>query len=187
MLEGDTIKFHRAVGDFGSTMPWPSAWSLTIREQAHSNFSRSQARREANSSRAASTAPSNAALKDVFADAFKVGVAVNRSITTGQAFRRSADEVANDVAHVKRHFNHVVAENEMKWQLIHPRAGADGYDFAAADALIAFAEANQMEVAGHTLVWHSQTPNWVFEGDHEPSDPAAQSRRLTIRTQRMLH
>lgn len=110
------------------------------------------------------------ALKDVFKDAFKVGVAVNRSITTGRTFRRSAEEVAQDVAQVKRHFNHVVAENDMKWQLIHPRVGSDGFDFAPADALIAFAEANNMQVAGHTLVWHSQTPNWVFEGSTRPSE-----------------
>jgi GH35 family endo-1,4-beta-xylanase/enterochelin esterase-like enzyme len=105
-------------------------------------------------------------LKDTFQDAFKIGVAVNRSVTMGTPFRRSAEDVAKDVVLVKQHFNHVVAENDMKWQLIHPRPGADGYDFAPADALAEFAKANNMELAGHTLVWHSQTPNWVFEGTH---------------------
>ncbi|MFN9420997.1 MAG: endo-1,4-beta-xylanase [Pirellula sp.] len=109
-------------------------------------------------------------LKDVFQDFFRIGVATNRSMTTGQAFRRSVEDVASDVALVKKHFNHVVAENDMKWQLIHPRPGADGYDFAPADALVEFAKNNQMEIAGHTLVWHSQTPNWVFEGTHQVTD-----------------
>jgi GH35 family endo-1,4-beta-xylanase len=109
------------------------------------------------------------ALKDVFKDAFRVGVAVNRSMTTGQTFRRSEEDVARDIALVKQQFNHVVAENDMKWQLIHPRSGADGFDFGPADALIQFAQSNNMEVAGHTLVWHSQTPNWVFEGTHLPA------------------
>ncbi len=99
-----------------------------------------------------------------------MGVAVNRAIVTGQSGRRSAEDVASDVAQVKYQFNQVVAENDMKWQLIHPRAGADGFDFAAADALIEFARANNMQVAGHTLVWHSQTPNWVFEGTHAPAE-----------------
>lgn len=110
------------------------------------------------------------ALKDVFKDDFLVGVAVSRSVTMGQAFRRSAEDLASDVALVKRQFNQVVAENEMKWQSLHPRPGAEGYDFAAADALVKFADENQMQLAGHTLVWHSQTPNWVFEGDHQPPD-----------------
>lgn len=111
-----------------------------------------------------------ATLKDVFKEDFLVGVAVNRSITMGQFSRRSKEELASDTALVKRHFNQIVAENEMKWQLIHPRPGSDGYDFAAADALEKFAADNQMQLAGHTLVWHSQTPNWVFEGTQQPSE-----------------
>ena len=110
------------------------------------------------------------ALKDFFKDDFQIGVAVNRSITTGQAGRRSAEDVASDLASVKFHFNQVVAENDMKWQLIHPRAGADGFDFAPADALVEFARNNNMAIAGHTLVWHSQTPNWVFEGTHAAAE-----------------
>lgn len=111
------------------------------------------------------------ALKDLFQNSFRIGVAVNRSVTMGTPFRRSAEDIERDVSSAKKHFNHVVAENDMKWQLIHPRPGADGYDFAPADALVEFAKANNMELAGHTLVWHSQTPNWVFEG----SQPAKQA------------
>ncbi len=109
-------------------------------------------------------------LREEFKDSFKVGAALNRSMTMGSAFRRSEEEVAQDVALAKQQFNHIVAENDMKWQMIHPRPGADGFDFAPADALMAFAKDNNMEVAGHTLVWHSQTPNWVFEGTHTPAD-----------------
>jgi GH35 family endo-1,4-beta-xylanase len=110
-----------------------------------------------------------ATLKDAFKDHFLVGTAVNRSIVTGQAgFRRDADLVAGDVALVKAQFNQIVAENDMKWMMLHPRAGDDGYDFTASDALVEFGEKNEMEIAGHTLVWHSQTPNWVFEGTHIP-------------------
>lgn len=110
-----------------------------------------------------------ATLKDAFKDHFLVGTAVNRSIVTGTAgFRRDADLVAGDIALVKAHFNQIVAENDMKWMMLHPRAGADGYDFAASDALVKFGSNNAMQIAGHTLVWHSQTPNWVFEGTHLP-------------------
>jgi endo-1,4-beta-xylanase len=56
----------------------------------------------------------------------------------------------------------------MKWALLHPRPGADGYDFNAADAFVNFGLSNKMHMAGHTLVWHSQTPNWVFAGTNPP-------------------
>ncbi len=112
-------------------------------------------------------------LKDVFKDHFPIGTAVNRSMMMGGAgFRRSAELNASDVATLKQHFNQIVAENDMKWQLIHPREGQDGYDFAPADALVNFAASNRMEVAGHTLVWHSQTPNWVFAGTNPPPPSA---------------
>jgi endo-1,4-beta-xylanase len=113
------------------------------------------------------------ALKEVFKDHFVVGTAVNRSMVTGgSGFRRSAEQNAADVALLKQQFNQITAENDTKWQLIHPREGADGYDFGPTDALAIFGLSNHMQVVGHTLVWHSQTPNWVFAGTNPPP-PAA--------------
>jgi len=108
------------------------------------------------------------ALKDVFAGRFLMGTAINRTIATGAGFRRSPEQVSADIALVKAQFNQVVAENDMKWALIHPRPGSDGYDFGPADAFVNFGLSNGMEVAGHTLVWHSQTPSWVFAGTNPP-------------------
>ncbi len=116
-------------------------------------------------------------LKDTFKDYFMVGTAINRSIATGTAgFRRTVEEVHKDVALVKEQFNQITAENEMKWMSVHPRAGKDGYDWAAADAFVEFGTKNHMEMAGHTLVWHSQTPNWVFAGTHLPPGANPESK-----------
>jgi endo-1,4-beta-xylanase len=49
----------------------------------------------------------------------------------------------------------------MKWERIHPQSGK--YDFAVADSIVKFALENKMFVVGHVLVWHSQTPDWVFQ------------------------
>lgn len=114
----------------------------------------------------AADAPS---LKNAFRDKFYVGTAINRAVATGTgAFRRSPEQVAKDIAQVKEQFNQIVPENEMKWERIHPREGADGYDFAAADAFVNFGLSNNMYLAGHTLVWHAQTPQWVFAGTNPP-------------------
>ncbi|HNQ88914.1 MAG TPA: endo-1,4-beta-xylanase [Verrucomicrobiota bacterium] len=111
-------------------------------------------------------------LKDTFKDHFMVGTAINHAVATGRGFRRSPEQVNQDVALVKTQFNHVVAENEMKWALIHPRPGADGYDFRLADAFVNFGLSNDMVLVGHTLVWHSQTPSWVFAGTNPPTGVA---------------
>jgi endo-1,4-beta-xylanase len=123
-------------------------------------------------------------LKDAFKDHFMVGTAINRSIATGTAgFRRNVEGVNNDVALVKNQFNQITAENDMKWMSVHPREGKDGYDWTGADAFVEFGTKNHMELAGHTLVWHSQTPNWVFAGTHLPPGaspepkPAGEERR----------
>ena len=118
---------------------------------------------------AAEAADKPVSLKEAFKDSFLVGTAVNRSMVTGgTAFRRSAEQNANDVALIKEQFNQLSPENDLKWQMIHPREGKDGYDFAAADAFVNFGLSNNMQVVGHTLVWHSQTPNWVFAGTNPP-------------------
>ncbi len=92
-------------------------------------------------------------LKDAFKGKFLVGVAVN----TGQVTGKSPDRAAL----VQRHFNSLTAENSMKWGPIHPEPAK--FSFDAADRFVEFGEQHAMFIVGHTLVWHSQTPNWVFQ------------------------
>jgi endo-1,4-beta-xylanase len=128
-------------------------------------------------------------LKDAYKDHFQVGTAINRTIATGTAaragfFNRTPEQVQKDVALVKEQFNQIVAENDMKWLLIHPREGADGYDFGPADAFVNFGFSNKMQIAGHTLVWHAQTPNWVFAGTNPPpavTNPPSPSPAVTAK------
>ncbi|WP_449062491.1 endo-1,4-beta-xylanase, partial [Planomonospora algeriensis] len=56
-------------------------------------------------------------------------------------------------------FNQITAENAMKWDAT--ESSPNQFNFSGADQIMAFAEQNGQQVHGHTLVWHSQTPNWV--------------------------
>ncbi len=130
----------------------------------------------------AASAEAPATLKDAYLPHFKIGTCINRSVTSGKGWRRSEDQVKADIALVQAQFNQVVAENEMKWMNLHPRVGKEGYDWTAADAFVEFGANHNMELAGHTLVWHDQTPRWVFEGTYlppgapeKPNPPAAES------------
>ncbi|MEV5233885.1 endo-1,4-beta-xylanase [Streptomyces pseudogriseolus] len=62
-----------------------------------------------------------------------------------------------------REFSSVSPENQMKWDYIHPER--DRYDFGQADAIVEFARRNHQVVRGHTLLWHSQNPPWLEQGD----------------------
>jgi len=92
-------------------------------------------------------------LREAFADDFLIGVALNGLMVEHP--RSPAAQIA------ARQFSALTPENDMKWQAIHP--APDRYSFSAADHYVLFAEANDMDVIGHTLVWHSQTPEWVFQ------------------------
>ena len=102
--------------------------------------------------RVSSTAPSSG-LKGAFRDAFMVGTAL-----APQQFRET--DTAS-VALIGREFNAATPENVLKWEAVHPQP--DRYDFGPSDAYVAFGERHGMFITGHTLVWHSQTPRWVFE------------------------
>jgi endo-1,4-beta-xylanase len=65
--------------------------------------------------------------------------------------------------HLAAEFSSLSPENQMKWEFIHPEQGR--YDFAEADAVVAFAKENKQVVRGHTLLWHSQNPAWLEQGD----------------------
>ncbi|MCI2415941.1 endo-1,4-beta-xylanase [Saccharopolyspora sp. K220] len=60
-------------------------------------------------------------------------------------------------------FSSVSAENQMKWEYLHPER--DRYEFGMADAIVSFAEQHGQAVRGHTLLWHSQNPEWLDNGD----------------------
>jgi endo-1,4-beta-xylanase len=59
-------------------------------------------------------------------------------------------------------FNILTPENDMKIDATEPQQNV--FTFTAGDEHIAFAQANNMKVHGHTLVWHSQVPTWLSGG-----------------------
>ncbi len=58
-------------------------------------------------------------------------------------------------------FNLVVAENECKMGNIY--RGPDQFDFTGPDRLLKFARENKQDMRWHTLVWHQQSPKWIFD------------------------
>jgi len=76
---------------------------------------------------------------------------------------------------IKQNFNSITLENYMKPDSILNKAKS----MAAGDivvefpqkttALLNWAKSNGIPVRGHTLIWHSQTPNWIFHVDFDES------------------
>lgn len=107
-------------------------------------------------------------LKDLFKGDFKVGTAV-----AGSTFTKRDTELQMLIA---REFNAITAENAMKWQPINPKEGQWKWDVA--DQFVDFGQRNGMYIVGHNLVWHSQTPEWVFRDKGQVVSPLILRKRM---------
>jgi len=56
----------------------------------------------------------------------------------------------------------VVAENEMKWQVMN-RGAPGNDDYGPADTIANFASGNKLVLRGHNLLWYHRTPGWYFD------------------------
>lgn len=103
------------------------------------------------------------------AEYFPIGVAIWQG-----------DLVGEHAEIVKKHFNSITSENDMKFASVEPTEG--NFTFEKADAQVAFAKKNGMKIRGHTLVWHEQTPAWVFtDANGKPMTPTAENKLLLLK------
>jgi len=92
-------------------------------------------------------------LAQAYSDSFMLG----NILEPGQ----TAD--ADMTAMFKHHYNVLTAENAMKPMYLSKKRNE--YSFAEADKLVAWARGNDIAVHGHTLVWHSQSADWLTHDD----------------------
>lgn len=98
---------------------------------------------------ACSKPPVEEGMKDVFD--YSIGTALSTDQFQGRDPR--ADSL------VKKQYNVLTAENSMKSMFLQPEYGK--FAFAEADQFIDYAKQRNMQVIGHTLVWHSQLPPYA--------------------------
>lgn len=91
-------------------------------------------------------------LGDYYAGQFAIGAAIDAQYNNYSGL-------------LTKHFNSVTAENEMKFDSLEPTE--NNFTYGTADQMVDFATQNGMQVRGHALVWHRQTPSWVFSGSSE--------------------
>lgn len=95
-------------------------------------------------------------LKEAFKDDFRIGAALNQLQFEGGAPGEA--EIA------AMQFNTISPENVLKWESVHPEPNQ--FNFEDADQYVAFGQKHHMFIIGHNLIWHNQTPPWVFQDAH---------------------
>lgn len=88
-------------------------------------------------------------LKQKYASYFKIGAAINP---------RHIDSCGELLT---MHFNSITCDNAMKYSSLTRKPGE--FFTEPADKVVAFAKENGMDLHGHALVWHNQTPEFIFD------------------------
>jgi len=124
--------------------------------------------------------PTVAPLKDIYAENFKIGVALN-TVTIGKTYKEE----------VTRHFNSVTCENEMKTDAVLDHAKSKkgvtedpafvATGFGRSQSIINYCKENNMQMRYHTLVWHAQTPDWFFRVDYDSSKDYVDMETMKLR------
>lgn len=124
-----------------------------------------------------------AALKDVYANYFKLGTAV------------TASELASSSTQslVLKHFNSITPGNELKPDaVLDQTATLANYQetgdnttvkisLSSAASILNFAAENNIPVRGHVLVWHQQTPEWFFKEGFDAANDWVDADTMTAR------
>ncbi len=122
-----------------------------------------------------------AVLKDIYADYFTVG-----GVLGGTGMNNPSV-----YGIITTHFNSVTMENEMKpnslldymTSISDPKYDdSPAINYSNLDTCLKFAQDKGLKMRGHTLVWHSQTPRWLFtEGYSMQADAPFVTKELMLK------
>lgn len=110
-----------------------------------------------------SAANGSSGLKDMYSNYFRVGSVLNSGTVTNSTI----------TAMILREFNSITHENELKPDATLVQSGSTNTNIKVslnrAASVLNFCVKNNIGVRGHTLVWHSQTPQWFFKDNFQDS------------------
>ena len=107
--------------------------------------------------------------KDIYKDYFLVGAAINGSDIDTMAIKHKGMAKI-----LKENFNSTTLSNLMKPEyLLDEKATKKSKDgmpvckFDTCDPALKFCQENGIKMRGHTLLWHNQTPSWLFYKNYD--------------------
>ncbi len=140
---------------------------------------------------------SDASLKDLCSEYFTLGVGINGSTLENQTLN-----IPEYMELSKKHFNSCTMTNLMKSCYILDQAGSQAnlkngneepsLSFASIDPTLEWCYENGMKMRGHTLVWHTQAPEWFFREGYKDNGKYVDKETMLFRMesyirQLMLH
>ena len=131
----------------------------------------------------AQTEVTNKTLKDVFAEhGMKVGTCISAQVTQKEA-------TSNLMA---AQFNSCTTENAMKPDYILDQAQSKSSGKlvvkfnSEALSLMSWAKKNGFAMRVHTLIWHSQTPDWIFRANFDSKGSYVDREEMLVRMETLI-
>lgn len=121
-------------------------------------------------------------LKDYYSKYFKIGT----SVSTYEIYRENAQK------HIKKHCNSITCENEMKPDaLLDQKKSQEAGKVCVTisdntKAIMDFCVENDIAFRGHTLNWHSQTPEWFFKKNFSDNGAQVGKEEMSIRLEQYI-
>lgn len=136
-------------------------YCLTITTDSTDDFTFDDVLITTEESRNVAKAAGGQGLKDAFANYFRVGNILNGNTVTNSGI----------TANILKDCNAIECENETKPDATLVQNGSSNTNIKVSlsrcSAICDFAEKNGLAFRGHTLVWHSQTPQWFFKSNFQ--------------------
>ena len=124
--------------------------------------------------------PNGTGFKDYMGKCFRLGTCVNRNNIQNSQVQQF----------IKQNFNSITCENEMKPDTICDRGNSSGDNIAinlnSAAPILKFCEQNGIGLRGHTFVWYSQTPGWIFNENFQDYGQKVSKDRMNARLESMI-
>ncbi len=133
------------------------------------------------------------ALKDLYADYFMMGAAINGSDASTAAINH---EGMSEV--LKKHYNSTTLSNLMKPVYLLDEKGCAKAGKNSANATkvelnfdsckesLDFCQENGIQMRGHTLVWHNQTPEWFFKKNYDADNDYVSKKVMAKRMENYI-
>lgn len=101
-----------------------------------------------------------------------------------QSWQLEKDDFADAL---RREASMIVPESELKWDVLRPTPHS--FNFSGYHKLATFAQDNDMEMRGHTLLWHMANPHWLpYELKHGDAEKILEThiKRVLAETAPMI-
>lgn len=126
-------------------------------------------------------------LKKAYEQDFKIGAAVNSWQLIGNGSYQKAKPL------ITGQFNSITMENQMKPESLLSADTREVEDNTAVvintntlDLVLGLARDNGLVLRGHTLVWHSQTPEWFFHEGYDPDKAYVSKDTMRMRMENYI-